>query len=78
MTFSCYNPSEVPQVLFFFLIYSVLLERVILNFASEPAAHDCEESGGWREHVPMQVVYRLYTGSGLEGISEVASLEAVF
>ena len=75
MTFSCYNPSEVPQVLFFFLIYSVLLERVILNFASEPAAHDCEESGGWREHVPMPW---LYTGSGLEGISEVSSLEAIF
>lgn len=72
--FSCFNPSEVSQVLFF-LIYSILLERVILNFASEPAARDCEERGGLREHIPMPW---LYTGSGLEGISEVASLEAVF
>lgn len=75
MTFSCCNPSEVSQVLLFFLIYSILLERVSLNFASEPAAHDCEESGCWREPVPMPW---LYTGSGLEGVSDVASLEAVF
>lgn len=46
-----------------------------MNVASEPAARDCEESSGLREHAHMPW---LYTGSGLEGISEVASLEAVF
>lgn len=72
VTASCNNCSEVSQVLWFFLIYSSLLGRVILPL--NLLLMTVKEAVVGENIFPCPGC----TVPGLEGISEVMSLEAVF